>query len=66
MGCTKETKGFSLVRNAGLPELSAVLHEYIHTETGLRLVWLDRDEDNKTFRIAFETLPENDTGIFHM
>ena len=40
-----------------------MLHEYIHTETSLRLVWLDRDEDNKTFGIAFETLPENDTGF---
>lgn len=66
MDCTKEMKGFSLVRNVGLSELSAVLHEYIHTKTGLKLVWLDRDEDNKTFGIAFETQPENDTGVFHI
>ena len=65
MDCTKEMKGFSLVRNVGLSELSVVLHEHIHTKTGLKLVWLDRDEDNKTFGIAFETQPENDTGFPH-
>lgn len=32
MDCTKEMKGFSLVRNVGLSELSVVLHEHIHTK----------------------------------
>ena len=30
------------------------------------LVWLERDEENKTFGIAFPTLPKDDTGVFHI
>lgn len=57
--------GFTEIRQAPLPELDATLHEMEHTQTGARLVWLERDEENKTFGIAFPTLPKDDTGVFH-
>lgn len=57
---------FSLVSSRKLAELDATLHEYEHDKTGAKLVWLDRAEENKTFGIAFTTLPYDSTGIFHI
>ena len=58
--------GFQLTREKELKELDATLYQFKHIRTGLELVWLKRDEENKSFCIAFETLPENDTGVFHI
>lgn len=58
--------GFSLSAEAPLPELEATMYRLTHDKTGLELVWLKRDEENKTFAIAFETLPHDDTGVFHI
>ena len=58
--------GFRKTRETPLRELDGVLIEYTHEKTGLKLAWLKRDEENKTFGIAFETLPENSTGVFHI
>lgn len=58
--------GFSLTGETPLPELSGVLYRMTHDKTGLELVWLKRQEENKTFGIAFETLPWDDTGVFHI
>ena len=60
------THGFTLTRSRALPELSATLHEMTHDRTGLLLAWLEREEENKTFCIAFETLPSDNTGVFHI
>lgn len=60
------THGFTLTRTRTLPELSATLYEMTHDKTGLLLAWLEREEENKTFCIAFETLPSDDTGVFHI
>ncbi len=58
--------GFALKKQTEIAELDGVLYSFTHEKTGLRLVWLKREEENKTFAIAFETLPENDTGVFHI
>lgn len=57
---------FRVKRQVPLNELNAVMYEMEHEPTGLKLVWLDREEENKTFGIAFKTLPCNDTGVFHI
>lgn len=62
----KNLHGFSLVKTTELPELAAKLYRMVHDQTGLELVWLSRDEENKTFGISFETLPWDDTGVFHI
>ena len=62
----KNLNGFRLIGTTQLPELAAVLYRMEHEKTGLELVWLSRDEENKTFGIAFETLPWDDTGVFHI
>lgn len=58
--------GYTLDSETALPELNAVLYRMTHDKTGLELVWLKRAEENKTFGVAFETLPWDDTGVFHI
>lgn len=58
--------GFTLTEKRVLPELDATMLRLTHDKTGLELVWLNRKEENKTFGIAFETLPWDDTGVFHI
>lgn len=40
------------------------MYEMEHIKTHLKLAWLKRDEENKTFGIAFKTLPSDDSGVF--
>ena len=58
--------GFTVQSVRPLPELEAQMFQMEHEMSGARLVWLDRKEENKTFAIAFRTLPEDDTGVFHI
>ena len=58
--------GFTVIRTCPLRELDAVMYHFRHEKTGLELVWISRTEENKTFGIAFQTLPEDDTGVFHI
>lgn len=37
--------------------------EMSHEKTGAELCWIDNGEVNKTFSIAFKTLPEDSTGV---
>ncbi len=64
---TSHTKhGFTLVRTKKLDEIEATLYEFLHDKSGARLIYLDRDDENKSFAIGFPTPPENDTGVFHI
>ena len=58
--------GFTVERVRELPELQAKLWEMTHEKTGAQLCWLDRADENKAFSIAFKTLPEDSTGVFHI
>lgn len=58
--------GFAEKSCSELPELNAKLHTMQHVRSGARLVWIERDDENKTFGIAFPTIPEDDTGVFHI
>ncbi|MBR0464053.1 MAG: insulinase family protein [Clostridia bacterium] len=58
--------GFTLERTKELKEIAATMYLYTHEKTGLRLLWLKRDDDNKTFAISFATQPWDDTGVFHI
>lgn len=60
------TKNFKLISVKHLEELHAELYEMEHEPTGAKLCWLNRDEENKTYGIAFRTIPDDDTGVFHI
>ena len=59
-------RGFRVLRVRPLEELQARLVEMEHVRTGAKLCWLDRRDENKAFSIAFKTLPEDSTGVFHI
>ena len=42
------------------------MYQLRHEKTGLELVWIKRDEENKTFGIGFQTIPDDSTGVFHI
>lgn len=57
---------FTVTAIQPVEELEATLYEMEHGRSGERLVWLDRPDENKTFGIAFQTQPWDDTGVFHI
>ena len=59
-------QGFQVKRIRPLEELGGRLVEMEHLGTGAKLCWLDRPDENKAFSIAFKTLPEDSTGVFHI
>ena len=58
--------GFAVVKISRSEELAADVYELYHQKTGAQILWLDREDQNKTFCIAFKTIPEDDTGVFHI
>ena len=58
--------GFTVTRERELEEISATLYELRHDKCGTQLLYLDRDDVNKTFAIAFPTPPSDSTGVFHI
>ncbi len=58
--------GFRIVRVRPVSEINATLWEMTHEKTGAELCWADRREENKAFAVAFKTLPEDSTGVFHI
>ncbi len=58
--------GFVVTRSVDVPDVSGRLFEMTHEGSGASLIYLDRDDENKTFAIGFRTLPIDDTGVFHI
>ncbi len=58
--------GFRVLGSQALPEIGAVMWQMEYEKNGARLIWMDRPDDNKTFSIAFKTIPQDDTGVFHI
>lgn len=58
--------GFQLNTVRHIEDQEADLFEFEHLQTGAQLVWMKRADENKTFCIGFKTIPENDTGVFHI
>lgn len=61
-----ETHGFVVRAVTDLPEIQARMVRLEYAKNGADLVWLARDDDNKSFSIAFKTPPEDDTGVAHI
>lgn len=61
-----EKYGFKVTRARFSGELGGTLVEMTHEKSGAQLCWLDNGASNKLFSIIFKTLPDNDTGVFHI
>lgn len=64
--CNEKSHGFFVRRIRPVEELNGVLYELEHERSGAALLWLDREEENKTFAVCFRTIPEDDMGVFHI
>lgn len=60
------TAGFELEKKQYVEAKKATLYTLRHKKCGARLLYFDRADLNKTFAVSFRTLPENDTGVFHI
>lgn len=58
--------GFELIKKEYVESKKAQLYTFKHIKTGAELLYFDRADENKTFAISFKTLPEDDTGVFHI
>ncbi len=58
--------GFRLVKKQHVDSQNGDSYTLRHEKTGAALLYFDRPDENKTFSVAFRTLPENDTGVFHI
>ena len=58
--------GFSITKATHIKEIDSTLVDMKHQKSGARLLFLDREDDNKTFAISFKTVPSDDTGVFHI
>ena len=62
----KSKYGFSVTKATYIEEIDATLVDMKHVKSGARLLFLDREDENKTFAISFKTVPSDDTGVFHI
>ena len=58
--------GFRVLREGDIPRLAAHYWKLQHEKTGATLYYTTRDDGQKLFSVGFRTLPENDTGVFHI
>lgn len=66
MNINESLYGFAVTERHRIPELSADLYVLRHRVSGARLVFIDREDENKTFSISFRTTPSDSTGVFHI
>lgn len=58
--------GFHVDSVTNLPDDMGRMWRMTYEKNGAELVWLEREDEVKTFAIAFKTLPEDDTGVAHI
>ena len=58
--------GFRVKQIRPIAEIDANMWELVYEKNGAELIYLERPDDNKTFSIAFKTIPSDDTGVFHI
>ncbi len=62
----KKYHGFILTRSEFRADMNSDLLMFEHEKTGARVVAVKNDDDNKTFCVAFRTIPEDCTGVAHI
>ena len=62
----KTYHGFTLTDKRFVEEVNADCFLFAHEKSGARLLKIAADDPNKTFSIAFKTVPESDAGTPHI
>ncbi len=58
--------GFRVLSEGDVPRLNTHYTKLVHEATGATLYYTDRDDGQMMFSVGFRTLPEDDTGVFHI
>lgn len=58
--------GFRVNAMSHIEEVNSDAYVMDHVKSGARLMYLDNDDDNKVFYIAFRTTPDNSKGVPHI
>lgn len=58
--------GFQLINTKYIAEVNSECYYLEHVKSGAKLFKIANDDENKTFSIAFRTLPDSDNGIAHI
>lgn len=61
-----EAYGFRVREIRELPDLNGRMWRMEYVSNGADLVWIETEDKNKTFAVAFKTLPEDNTGVAHI
>jgi len=62
----KIVHGFELIESREIKEVKITAHRYHHQKSGAELMYLECEDSNKVFNIAFKTIPEDDSGCPHI
>ena len=62
----KNICGFEVERVGDIPHMNASYAKLTHKSSGATLYYTNRDDGQMLFSVGFRTLPENDTGVFHI
>lgn len=57
---------FEIIAVKEIADIKAVLYEMRHLPTNAKLIYVDTKDNNKHFSVAFKTVPDDDTGVFHI
>lgn len=57
---------FTLTQIRPIPGSDSHLVQMVYDKTGTELCWVKGSERNKLFGIGFKTIPQDDTGVFHI
>ncbi|NLC43444.1 MAG: insulinase family protein [Clostridiales bacterium] len=60
------TNGFRLLEITEIEELNSNGLMFVHEKTGAQLLYVQNEDDNKVFSIAFRTPPPDSTGVPHI
>ena len=58
--------GFAIETCSDLPEIEGRAITGVHEHSKAKLLFLENDDNNKSFAIGFRTPPADDTGVFHI
>lgn len=62
----KTYHGFLLERIEPVADLESMAYLFLHEKSGAKLMYLENKDVEKAFSIAFKTIPEDSTGVFHI
>ncbi|MCQ2397101.1 MAG: insulinase family protein [Lentisphaeria bacterium] len=58
--------GFIVESSTDVPEENGCLWKLRHKKNGAEVLWLERDDEIKTFCIIFKTIAQDDMGVAHI